>query len=118
MQSIHLLKSLSSKLNLYIKVISIMPITSKTRPTLSISFMWISFVPKTIVFAAVATGNIKPREAANVAGIINNNGATSRSFCKAIITGIANWILAMLEANSLIIVTIIHMLKNYVTILF
>ena len=33
-----------------------MPITSKTRPTLNISFISIRLVPNTIVLAAVATG--------------------------------------------------------------
>ena len=52
--------------------------------------MSIRFVPNTMVLAAVATGNINPNEAAKVAGIINKSGGKSKSFCKAIITGIAN----------------------------
>ncbi len=82
------------------------PKISNIKPTLNISFVWIILVPNTMVLAAVATGSIKPMEDANVAGIINNKGDTSIFFCKAIITGIANCILAILLANSLIIVTI------------
>ena len=67
-----------------------MPIMSKTKPTLNISFISICRVPKTIVFAAVATGSIKPKEAAKVAGIINKSGGNSKSFCKAIIIGMAS----------------------------
>ena len=66
------------------------PITSSMIPTLNISFISMRFVPKTMVFAAVATGNINPKEAANVAGIINKSGGKFKSFCKAIITGMAN----------------------------
>jgi hypothetical protein len=67
-----------------------MPIKSKIIPTLNMSLISICLVPKTIVFAAVATGNINPREAANVAGIIKSNGGRFKSFCKANITGMAN----------------------------
>ena len=67
-----------------------MPSASKTNPTRIISFICICLVPKTIVLAAVATGNINPREAAKVAGIIINKGGMSKSFCSASITGITN----------------------------
>lgn len=71
-------------------VINNIPMASKTKPILNISFMSMRLVPNTIVLAAVATGNINPKEAAKVAGIINNKGGKSKSFCKAIITGMAN----------------------------
>ena len=71
-------------------VIIKIPKASSTIPTLNMSFMFICLVPNTMVFAAVATGSINPSEAANVAGIISNKGGKSKSFCKAIITGIAN----------------------------
>ena len=54
--------------------------------------MSMRFVPNTMILAAVATGNIKPNEAAKVAGIINKSVGKSRSFCSAIITGMDNCI--------------------------
>lgn len=57
-----------------------MPTISNTKPTLNMSLISIRLVPKTIVLAAVATGNIKPKDAAKVAGIINNSGGKSKSF--------------------------------------
>ncbi len=46
-------------------------------PVFAICITFIRFVPKTIAFGGVATGNIKAKEAANVAGNINKSGLTS-----------------------------------------
>lgn len=88
-----------------------MPMKSSTRPTRNISLMSMRLVPNTIVLAAVATGSINPKDAAKVAGIINSKGGKFKSFCKATMMGMANWILAIFDANSLIVVTMAQIPK-------
>ena len=56
------------------RVINIIPIKSSAKPVFNMSFTLIRFVPKTIVLAPVATGSINPKDAAKVAGTINNKG--------------------------------------------
>ena len=68
-------------------------------------------VPKTIVLGAVATGNIKPKEAAKVAGSISKSGSIFNDCDKAASTGNSNCMVATFEANSLISVTKAHIPK-------
>ena len=55
-------------------VINKTPITFRKKPALNISLTRKRLLPKTIVFGAVATGSINPREADNVAGIMRIRG--------------------------------------------
>ena len=64
-----------------------------------------------MVLGAVATGNIKPSEAARVAGIIKLKAGSFKEIDKASNTGKASCILATLDANSLIKVIMIHIPK-------
>ena len=63
------------------------PIKFNTKPVLDMSMTFSLLVPKIMAFGAVAAGNIKARDAAIVAGSINNNGFSSRLMAKPAITG-------------------------------
>ena len=77
------------------------PAASIQQPARIISEVWRRCVPNTMVLGAVATGSIKPKEAAKVAGNISNMGSICIEVAIAAKIGNANCILATLEANSL-----------------
>ena len=73
-----------------INAINKMPNRLTQRPMLYISFTFIKPLPYTIVFGAVATGNIKPSDAAKVAGTIKLNAGRFNETDKANKIGRAN----------------------------
>jgi hypothetical protein len=76
------------------------PTKFKNNPVLDISKTFNRLVPKTMAFGGVAAGNIKAKEAAIVAGSINNNGLTSKLIANPAITGRKVSTVAVFEVTS------------------
>ncbi len=84
------------------------PAKSNKKPARAISLTVIISEPNTMVLGAVATGNIKPSDAANVAGNIKYSGLMPDPTAMAAKMGSTNVTVATLLANSLSTVTSTH----------
>ena len=79
---------------------TITPIIFNANPFFAISIIFNLFVPKTIAFGGVATGNIKAMDPDKVAGNINSRGFTSVFIARPASIGSIISVVAVLDVSS------------------
>jgi hypothetical protein len=87
------------------------PIKLSTNPARDICGTLTQSLPNTIALGGVATGNMKAKDAANVAGTINNSGWILPAIAENPIIGRIMVVVAVLDVNSVKNVTTRQMVR-------